>query len=421
MKRIIYLTFALFISICYSQEYMIEKINWSGVKKMNKKFMIHFIQTKEGSILDSLKLENDIQALTRLNGVSKASYSIQKNDINNTLCSIEFSIIENFSLIPNANLWTTDDTAAAYRLGIYEFNLFGKNISIGSFYQYNGINSYGFHFSAPYLFNENLGLETSLQSIGSIEPIFFNNTFAKYEYTNKAFELLGVYRTNFKNTIKAGFSLFNEEYIYKSGTTATSIPTTFTIDKILFKLNNNYNNLKYEFYLVEGIQNTSNFQFVTQTNTFQNKFFIGWNDFVYLKRFGHTGNFGTRIRLGLASNDVSPFAPFALDNNINLRGVGNIIDRGTGSFVMNTEYRTTIFEKKWFVLQSNAFLDLGSWRKPGGNLNDFVKTENFRVFPGIGLRVIHKTIFNAIFRLDYGFGIDENGAKGLVFGIGQYF
>ena len=118
---------------------------------------------------------------------------------------------------------------------------------------------------------------------------------------------------------------------------------------------------------------------------------------------------------------MSPFAPFALDNNINLRGVGNIIDRGTGSFVINTEYRYTIYEKKWFVLQSNTFVDLGSWRKPGGNWNDFVASENFRIFPGVGLRFIHKTFFNAIFRIDYGIGIHENGAKGLVFGIGQYF
>ncbi|NJM79818.1 MAG: outer membrane protein assembly factor [Flavobacterium sp.] len=304
---------------------------------------------------------------------------------------------------------------------MYEYNLFGKNVTAGGFYQYNGISSFGVNFSAPYLFTENFGIETSFQKIGSIEPIFFNNTSARYEYINTAFELLGVYRTSFKNTIKIGGSIFNEEYAYRSGATDANVPLNFKIDKLLFKATNNYDNLKYEFYLVDGIKNTSNFQFVTQSNTFQNEFLIAWNDFTYLKRIGKTGNFGTRIRLGLASNDVSPFAPFALDNNLNLRGVGNIIDRGTGSFVMNTEYRKTLYEKGWFVLQSNAFVDLGSWRKPGGKLDDFVKSENFRVFPGIGVRFIHKTIFNAIFRLDYGFGINENGARGLVFGIGQYF
>lgn len=420
MKKILLLIFILFFSGVFSQKENITKINWLGIKKMDKTFMSHFIQSKEGAVLDSLQLDFDIQALTRLNGISNVSYAISKTE-NTDGYIVDFNIIENYSLIPTLNIWTTDDTAAAYRIGLYEFNLLGKNMTLGGFYQFNGINSFGINFSAPYLFHENFGIETHLQNIGSIEPIFFNNATAKYEYANTSFELLGVYRTNFKNTIKFGGSLFNEQYTYISGAQSENIPQSFKIDKLLLKLNNNYDNLKYEFYLVEGVKNTSNFQIVTQTNDFQKEFLIGWNDFVYLRRFGKTGNFGTRVRIGLASNDDSPFAPFALDNNINLRGVGNIIDRGTGSFVMNTEYRSTIYEKNWFVVQSNAFIDLGSWRKPGGGFSDFVASENIRVFPGIGLRFIHKTIFNAIFRIDYGIGINENGAKGLVFGIGQYF
>lgn len=419
MKNLVLLLILNCNAILFSQQ-NIEKINWLGNKKMNVKFMNNFIQTKENEPLDSLKLNYDVQALTRLNGISKVSYVVTKNESNLNYI-VDFTLIENYSLIPNLSLWTTDDAAAAYRLGLYDYNLFGKNVTAGGFYQFNGISSFGINFSAPYLFTENFGIETSFQKLGSIEPIFFNNTSARYEYINTSLELLGVYRTSFKNSIKIGGSIFNEEYAYKSGSTDISVPLNFNIDKLLFKATNNYDNLKYEFYLVDGIKNTSNFQVVTQSNSFQNEFLIAWNDFTYLKRLGSTGNFGTRIRLGLASNDVSPFAPFALDNNLNLRGVGNIIDRGTGSFVMNTEYRTTLYERGWFVLQSNAFVDLGSWRKPGGRFNDFIKSENFRVFPGIGLRFIHKTIFNAIFRLDYGFGINENGAKGLVFGIGQYF
>ena len=89
--------------------------------------------------------------------------------------------------------------------------------------------------------------------------------------------------------------------------------------------------------------------------------------------------------------------------------------------VLNTEFRNTLYEKKWFVLQGNAFVDSGSWRTPGKNLSDFANADNFRVYTGLGLRIIHKTIFNATFRIDYGYGITKNASKGLVFGIGQYF
>lgn len=418
MKKLVFII--LFFQFSFSQENIIDKIGWSGAKKMDVKFMVNFIQSKEGKVLDSIKLDYDVQALTRLNGISNVTYKVEKTSSNNNY-SVLFTIIENLSLIPNLTIWTTDDVTAAYRIGMYEYNLLGKNITVGAFYQNNGINSFGINFSSPYLFNENLGIETSFQNIGSIEPIFFEDTSAKYEYINKSFELLGVYRTSFKNTIKFGGSIFNEKYEYKSGATSSSVPQYFDIDKFLFKLNNNYDNLKYDFYLIRGIKNTTNLQFVTQSNSFQDKFLIGWNDFSYFKRIGLTGNWATRIRLGLSSNDTSPFSPFSLDNNVNIRGVGNIIDRGTGTFVINTEYRTTLYERKWFALQGNSFLDVGSWRKPGGRFSDFTKSENFRVYPGVGLRFMHKTIFNAIFRLDYGFGISKNGTKGLVFGIGQYF
>ena len=127
------------------------------------------------------------------------------------------------------------------------------------------------------------------------------------------------------------------------------------------------------------------------------------------------------MRFGLSSNDDTPFAPFALDNNLNLRGVGILVDRGTGSIVWNTEYRHTLYEKKWFVIQSNVFVDAGTWRNPGGSFNDFINRDNMKVYSGIGLRFINKKIFNAIFRIDYGHGLTKNGSKGFVFGIGQYF
>ncbi|MCK5401775.1 MAG: outer membrane protein assembly factor, partial [Flavobacteriaceae bacterium] len=67
------------------------------------------------------------------------------------------------------------------------------------------------------------------------------------------------------------------------------------------------------------------------------------------------------------------------------------------------------------------FIDAGSWQNPGGDFGDFSKSDNIRVYPGLGLRFIHKKIYNAIFRIDYGVGITKEGTNGFVFGIGQYF
>ena len=182
-----------------------------------------------------------------------------------------------------------------------------------------------------------------------------------------------------------------------------------------------YNNLDYHYQYVSGFKNLFNFQYVTSTDIALPEFLIGWNDVSYFMRIGAFGNWASRLRVGFSSNNDTPFAPFSVDNNVNVRGVGNTIDRGTGAIVLNTEYRRTIYEKSWFVLQGNGFIDAGSWRNPGGELGDFTKAENVRVYPGLGLRFIHKKIFNAIFRIDYGVGITKNATSGLVFDIGQYF
>jgi hypothetical protein len=418
MKKVLFFFLISCISVV-GQNTNIETINWEGVKKMNTKFMIAFIESKINQPLDSLKLNRDVAALTRLNGVSNITYTVTKLDAERY--TVTFTVIENWSILPNLQLWTTDEAPAAYRIGLFDYNFLGKNNTIGGFYQYNGLSSFGLFFSAPFLFSANFGIESSFQKSGSIEPIFINEESARYEYLNSGVELLGVYRLNYRNSIKLGGVIFSEKYQYLSGATAEDVPQLLEVDKILIKSNYIFDNLKYDFYLVNGIRNSFFGQYVFSSNEFQDDFIIAWNDISYFKRVRKTGNWASRLRLGLSSNDLSPFAPFSLDNNLNIRGVGNIIDRGTGVFVLNTEYRSTLYEKNWFVLQGNVFVDSGSWRQPGGDFSDFTDSDNFRVYPGIGLRFIHKTIFNATFRIDYGYGITKDASSGIVFGIGQYF
>jgi len=401
------------------QNNVVGSISWKGVKKMNINFMSEFIETKENESLDSLKLKNDVAALTRLNGVSNVTYIVTKST--DETYNVTYILIENWSVLPNLQLWTTDEAEAAYRVGIFDYNFLGRNNTVGGYYQSNGIPSFGVFFSAPFLFSANFGIESSFQKLASIEPIFINAFPARYEYTNTGVELLGVYRLNYRNSIKFGATVFSEKYQYRSGSTVENVPQYLEVDKVMIKSNHSFDNLKYDFYLVNGFRSSFFGQYVLSSNAFQNEFMIAWNDFSYFKRIGKTGNWASRLRLGLSSNDESPFAPFSLDNNLNIRGVGNIIDRGTGVVVFNTEYRTTIYEKKWFVVQGNAFLDSGSWRQPCGNFSDFIDSNNLRIYPGIGLRFIHKTIFNATFRIDYGYGITRNASNGIVFGIGQYF
>ena len=409
----------LFFTQAYAQDTLVADLKVQGNKKLRTSFIKKISRIKPGTALDSAVIEQDILRLKRLPSVAHAYYQVFYSHDN--AYNVFYNIEENFTLIPSANIYTTNDGEFAYRLGLYEFNVLGRNIAFGGFYQKDIYSSYGINLRAPYLFTNRLGLAVNFQDLTTQEPVFLEEGNAQYKYNNLSIEFLGLYEFDFKNRIELGINFFTEDYEYLSGATSPDVPQDLNVRKFLSKLIYHYDGRDYFYQYVTGFSSLLNFQHVTSSDSALPDFLIGWNDFLYFKKLGKKGNWANRLRLGLSTNNDSPFAPFAVDNNLNIRGVGNIIDRGTGSIVLNTEYRHTLIEKNWFVLQGNVFIDAGSWRNPGGDFGDFSSSQNVRVYPGLGLRFIHKFIFNAIFRIDYGYGITENATSGLVFGIGQYF
>ena len=415
----------LFIGLsafAFSQETAIEAITIKGAKKTKVSFIKSLLTTKIGQVVDSTSLENDIILLKRLPAIGHAYYQVFYSHKN--LYKVFIYIEENFTIIPEVNLWTTTNNVFSYKLGIYDYNFLGRNITFGGFYQFNGFDTYAVNFKAPNLFTHKWGLAVNHQNWKSEEPLYFGEESANYVYNNISFEVLGLYQIDIKNEINFGVNLFKEKYNYLTGVTDPSIPQNLDLNKALLKFVYSYDSLDYYYQYVNGFKSILYAQYVLTENDVQNEFYIFWNDFFYYKRVGAKGNWANRLRFGLSTNENSPFAPFAIDNNLNLRGVGILVDRGTGSIVLNSEYRQTIYDKEWLAIQTNVFSDFGSWRNPGGKLDDFIQEENIRMYSGVGLRFISKKIYNATFRIDYGFSVlntKGNSKGGLVFGIGQYF
>jgi outer membrane protein assembly factor BamA len=388
-------------------------------KKTRTEFIRKITNIQEGTLLDSTALGGDITRLKMLPGIAHAYFQVYEKD--DGTFRVVYGVEENFTIIPSANIYTTNNDEFAYRLGLYEFNALGQGIIIGGTFQRDIYNSYGINFRAPYLFSNKIGIALNHSNITTLEPVFFDNTTADYKYNNNSIEVLGLYEFNFNHRIELGANYFKERYEYREGATNPNVPLQLNVNKLLYKLYYEYNKVDNYYQYLDGFKSSFNFQYVTSTDENLPEFLIGFNDFFYYRRIGEKGNWASRLRLGIASNHDSPFAPFAVDNNLNIRGVGNTIDRGTASIVLNTEYRHTIYEKGWFVIQSNMFVDGGSWRNPGGDFGDFGDSQNLRIYPGAGVRFIHKRIFNTVFRIDYGYGITKDATNGFVIGIGQYF
>ncbi|MFL0077564.1 POTRA domain-containing protein [Tenacibaculum maritimum] len=414
MRSLTVILFFMFSSI-FGQEKRVSDIVFQGNTKTKASFLFKIIETKVGGVVNRKLLDKDVIRLKRLAAVANATVYVKEGS------KIVFAIEENFTLIPDVNIWTTTNKRFAYRVGGNEFNLFGSNITVGGFYQNNGFNTYGINFKAPNLFSRNFGLAFYHQNWKSEEPLYFKDQSVNYLYNNISFEILGLYELNFKNHFQLGINFFNEKYDYLKGALPQGVPLSLDLNKRLLKLIYTFDDLNYFYQYISGFKSEFYGQYVTSVNKYQDDFLVAWNDLLYFKRVGERGNWANRLRVGLSSNNKTPFAPFALDNNVNLRGVGILVDRGTGSIVYNTEYRYTLYEKRWFILQGNAFMDAGTWREPGEELKDFFKSENIKVYSGIGLRCMHKKIYNAVFRIDYGYGLTKNSSKGFVFGIGQYF
>ncbi|MGK0365376.1 MAG: outer membrane protein insertion porin family, partial [Saprospiraceae bacterium] len=207
--------------------------------------------------------------------------------------------------------------------------------------------------------------------------------------------------------------------------------------------------INYHFYYLSGWDNTTYIENV-QNLTDGTWFHVLKNDFRYYKRVKKLGNIAMRARFGISTNISTPFAPFVVDSQTNIRGVGNRRDRGTAVLTLNAEYRQTIFDIKkgikktrrtneqiangWdkyeveyfdregrIAIQLVGFTDIGGWRSPGGKLEELISTNEARFFIGAGLRIIYKNAYNAIFRVDYGVDVFDGKERGLVIGTGQYF
>ena len=419
MLKIYKILFLVLISTnCFAQQNLIDSIVFKNNKKTKTNFLLDIIISRPKTKLDSLEIQKDLLVLSRLNSISNVNFTVTKNELNNYI--LEYFITEKLTIIPSLII-AKNVKSGSYRIGVDDYNFSGKNITFGVSYQYNEFNSFGIRYVSPFFFSSKYGLEGFIQSMNSREPIFFSGQTSDYKFTNNSVEFSGIFRYDYKNNFKIGVGSFIETYKYLEGFQNLDFPAKFNKTKYLTKFQYFNENVKYNFYQLNGLKNSFVYQNILTGSDFKNLFLIFTNDLVFYKKFKTNTNWASRFRIGLSSNNFSPFSAFAIDNNLNVRGVGNLVDRGTATIVLNTEIRQTLFEHKWFALQGNAFVDSGTIRSSGENLNSLFENKNIRIYPGLGLRLIHKNIFNAVFRIDYGFGITKNSSKGIVFGIGQYF
>ncbi len=397
----------------------IDQLQFEGLKKTQSSYLLYFLQSLPGTAITEEKIQADVQMLKNISGIGNANYKIDSTG-KKTKLIYEVQEVKTFLPIINfggieGNLW--------FQAGFTDINWRGKGQSLSAYYQNNDRRHSGqIFYKIPWYRAKPWGGSASLTKWSSREPVFFPEGTVNYDYDNNSIALSVIRHFGYRRNLELGGTFFIEKYT-KSELQFLDTPpgpATFKQPKYLSKLGYSEDFLNYHLFYLKGYSWRLTMQNVYNTvdeNWFNTLQFQGRS----FKRFGERGNLAMRLRLAISTNNDTPFAPFVVDSHVNLRGVGNRIDRGTAQVVFNAEYRHTIHNSNRWAGQLVAFSDIGTWRNPGGDFSDLYNSEYFRHFIGGGFRIIYQKVFGAILRVDYGFDVFNKNQNGIVIGLGQYF
>jgi outer membrane protein assembly factor BamA len=393
-----------------------QNIRFAGLKRTKPAYLLKVIGRAGAGLPDSLAAQQIAQRVrnTRLFSTVEAEVVAGPTDTAWVLSCREVR-----TLLPICELGAIQGNQW-FRLGLLDENGRGRGIRTVAFYQYNDQHSFYLKQSFPLVFNR-WGISYLLRKWSFLEPFFFTKGRKEfYYYTNRNAEIAANYAlVANRHDLEIGLGYLQEEFVHTMPDKYLDSPNLFSQNRVSFKVIHNLNYLNFNTFYVDGWANTLNLFNTYEVND-RSPFTSVFNDFRYLKTLPFKANLAFRNRLGISSNSDIFLAPFVLDSYFNIRGIGNRVDRGTASVVMNLEYRQTLWENETFGAQTVAFCDAGSWRKPGGQMADLANSENMVVFMGLGGRLIYKKAYDLILRLDYGWSMKGMG-NGFVFGIGQYF
>lgn len=402
-----------------SSDLPIESIEFEGLEKTQISFletMLSVRQQDEPSLSD---IDKELQKLKNVASIGNATYQIDTID-NKLKLTYKVEEVRTFLPILNfggikGNLW--------FQLGFTDNNWRGRGQLLTASYQNNdGLHSGQVFFRDPRVRGGPWGYTASLSSWKSLEPLFFPEGGVNYVYNNNSFGITGIRNFGTQRSLEFGGSYFIEKYAKSSNQSLESPPgpDALTLPKVLSKIEYKENYINYDFFYREGHIWNLTYQNVYNTqdkSIFNSLLFQGIKYFRPIEKI----NLAFRLKLAISTNNNTPFAPFVADSHVNLRGVGNRIDRGTAQVVLNFEYRHTLFHRKYWSSQIVAFSDIGTWRNPGGEYKDLIDPSMFRQFLGGGIRFIYQKFYGAVIRIDYGVDVFNPNQRGIVIGFGQYF
>ena len=397
----------------------IGKIDFRGGTKTKTSFLKSWIDLKEDDTFSEEQVYIANQRLKNLYGIGNAYVYLDTLD---HLVQVTFEIEEIRTALPIANFGGIKDNLW-FQIGFTDINWRGRGQTISAFYQNNDKRHSGnVYYRVPFAKGSSWGYALNASKWSSVEPLFYPSATVNYEYDNNGVSFSGLKHFGLQRVLEIGGTAFKESYRKSKEQIVLETPGPDMLSqwKYLSKIDFSEDFINYNSFYLDGSawQLTLQQVFNTLDKTYFHSLLFKGRKYI---QTSSSSNVAMRLIIGLSTNNDTPFAPFVVDSHVNLRGVGNRIERGTAQAVLNIEYRKTISHNNLWATQVVLFSDLGTWRNPGGEISDIFNAEQIRHFLGIGFRLIYKKIYGATLRVDYGIDVYNAEQKGFVLGLGQYF
>lgn len=406
-----------------SEAQVIERIDFSGLKRTKESYLRRIIDIQEGDSLRYNDTARNVQHIKDLNLFFEVGYKLDTLVNNNY--AITFNIREAnyiYPIIANGG----SSQRLNFSLGVNDINFLGKGHSLGFIYQYYDRHSFKLFQTSLRHKNGKTGHGVVLGKYATIEPLYFMNQTLDFNYDNYHFSGEGYWWFNRYVRAKLGGMYLYE--IYKSreedfsfGGMDFMANQDVGLHKAQLRIGLTFNKVHYDLERRDGWYNSIDAERIATFNIEGASFYKLSTETKFFKKIKYRDNFSSRLKLGIATNNFSPFSPFVIDDFINIRGVGNRVSRGTAEGILNLEYAHRWIKHKYFILQTSVFTDVGFIRQAGADFRSTFSEMNSYYYSGVGLKIQSRWLYNAIIRFDYGFNLENFNENGLVVGFGHYF
>lgn len=400
----------------------IAAITVQGLSRTKESVVQRELLIREKQPLKLTDLSESIVRLKNLRIFSEVNVSLYLDEQQDVYIVIHLQ--EVWTTIPIVKFASGGDTTY-FVAGAYDINVLGKYLELGAQYEsWNSEPGGVVWFREPRFLNKRLRFGGDLWSVKRphdlLEPD--GQKVGSYVLYTRRLNLFFDSELSEKITAGVGAEVKLDKYIGVDLSGAVNDPISQQLandedsKSVLARAYIKLGRLDYDNYLLHGA--LSEFTYSgTLSASDENYYHSEWDNRIFWRLFSKS-NLGARLRFAATNSDELRDL-YYIGGFENVRGYLDGQLRGKRYWQSNIEFRTSVYQWRWLVLQSNVFFDVAQLINPTTS----IESNNDDIFHsvGLGLRLISPNVYRFVGRLDLAVDTSHPATSRFSFGVQQFF